>query len=148
VNSIDDVQYRLGLAEGFLKEAEQDLGLKRWRSCVDNSQLAVENSGKAVLALFGVPSKTHEPAKHLAVFLENRKLPNEIHDTIKDMLPDLLTLGLEEHFMTDYGDESSYVLPWDLYDEGSAVRAVEAARRCYAKATYAVRMVREKRIEE
>jgi len=40
VNAPDLVQYRLRLAEGFLKEAEQDFGLERWRSCVDNAQLA------------------------------------------------------------------------------------------------------------
>jgi len=26
-------------------------------------------------------------------------------------------LGEEEHFMTDYGDESSYRLPWDIFKE-------------------------------
>jgi len=123
VNSLDDVRYRLDLAGGFLKEAEEDFGLKRWRSCVDNAQLAVENSGKALLALFGASSKTHEPAKHLEALINDAKMPPDITGPIKDMLPDLLTLGLEEHFMTDYGDESSYVLPWDLYDEASATRA-------------------------
>ena len=43
-----DVAYRLALVEGFLAEAEQDVGLERWRSCVNNAQLAVENAGKAV----------------------------------------------------------------------------------------------------
>ena len=50
--------YRLALARGFLEEAEQDRELGRWRSCVDNSQLAVEDSGKAVISLFGVSPKT------------------------------------------------------------------------------------------
>lgn len=36
---------------GFQAEAEQDFTLERWRSCVDNAQLAVENAGKAVLSL-------------------------------------------------------------------------------------------------
>jgi HEPN domain-containing protein len=62
VRASDDVAYRLALAEGFLAEAEQDVGLGRWRSCVDNAQLAVENAGKAVLMWFGVPPKTHDPA--------------------------------------------------------------------------------------
>ena len=94
----------MGLAEGFLKEAEEDIQLKRWRSCVDNAQLSVENSGKAVLSLFGVSPKTHEPAKHLTIILEDPELPKDIVNSIKDMMPDLLALGLEEHFMTDYGD--------------------------------------------
>ena len=44
----DEVSYRLALAKGFLAEAEQDMTLERWRSCVDNSQLAVENVGKTI----------------------------------------------------------------------------------------------------
>ena len=44
VKARDEVSYRLALAEGFLAEAEQDLDLNRWRSCVDNAQLAVENA--------------------------------------------------------------------------------------------------------
>jgi len=32
--------------------------------------------------------------------------------------------------MTDYGDESSYTLPWDMFDEESANSALDAARRC------------------
>jgi len=65
VNSREDVLYRLNLAKGFLKEAQEDFQLKRWRSCVNSAQLSVENSGKAILMLFGISPKTHEPAKHL-----------------------------------------------------------------------------------
>jgi HEPN domain-containing protein len=42
MDSEQDVNFRLRLAEGFLQEAEEDLTLSRWRSCVDNAQLAVE----------------------------------------------------------------------------------------------------------
>lgn len=58
----EDAQYRVRLAEGFLDEARQDIQLGRWRSCVDNSQLAAENSGKAPLALLGPVGRTHAPA--------------------------------------------------------------------------------------
>ena len=43
MDSEQDVHFRLRLAEGFLQEAEEDLPLSRWRSCVGNAQLAVEN---------------------------------------------------------------------------------------------------------
>ena len=45
----DDALFRLRLARGFLKEAEQDFDLERWRSCVDNAQLAVETQAKSSL---------------------------------------------------------------------------------------------------
>jgi len=63
VNTEDEVAYRAALAQGFLAEAEEDMGLQRWRSCVDNAQLAIENAGKSILGLFNIPSKTHDPAK-------------------------------------------------------------------------------------
>jgi predicted nucleotidyltransferase len=48
-----EARYRLKLAEGSLQEARQDRDSRRWRSCVDNSQLAVENAAKGLLALLG-----------------------------------------------------------------------------------------------
>jgi HEPN domain-containing protein len=50
---LQSAQYRLKLAEGFLQEAQQDLKINRWRSCVDNAQLTVENALKALIALPG-----------------------------------------------------------------------------------------------
>lgn len=53
MDSASDAEYRLRLARGFLAEAEEDLRSSRWRSCVDNAQLAVENAAKSVIARFG-----------------------------------------------------------------------------------------------
>ena len=44
--SLADAEYRLRVARGFLDEAQQDAELQRWRSAVDNAQLAVENAAK------------------------------------------------------------------------------------------------------
>ncbi len=37
-------EYRLRVAAGFLKEAEQNFRFQLWRSCMSNAQLAVENA--------------------------------------------------------------------------------------------------------
>lgn len=148
MNSSDDVKYRLDLAKGFLKEAEEDFQLKRWRSCVDNSQLAVENFGKAILMLFGISPKTHEPARHLARLINDIEIPEPVVSQLKELLPDLLMLGEEEHFMTDYGDESSYRLPWDIFKEDSAISALDAARKCHKATEKVIRNVNEWRSEE
>jgi len=128
VNSREDAEYRLRLARGFLKEAEENYQLQRWRSCVANAQLTVENGGKSVLMLFGITLKTDDPARHLAQFVHNTETPELIRGQIKNVLPEFLTLGAEEHFMTDYGDDTSYKLPWDIFTEVSADRALKAAR--------------------
>lgn len=148
----DQVTYRLALAEGFLAEAEQDIGLERWRSCVDNAQLAVENAGKAVLAWFGAVPKTHDPAQQVAAVLRTQALPNTVAEALRRMLPDLLALGSAEYFLTDYGDEATYTLPWDLFTRASAEEALAAARRSAELAREAIRAVeswhREQRSED
>ena len=70
-----DTEYCIALAAGFLAEAEQDFTLQRWRSCVDNAQLAVENAGKAALTLFGISPKTHDPARQIAAVLREQEMP-------------------------------------------------------------------------
>jgi len=148
VNSRDDVEYRLNLARGFLKEAEEDFELKRWRSCVDSAQLSVENSGKAILMLFGISPKTHEPARLLKKLVHNTEIPNAIRDKIKEIIPEFLALGVEEHFMTDYGDESSYKLPWEIFDEESAKLALNAAKLCKSASEDIIKYVRRWRSEK
>ena len=61
-----DAEFRLKLAAGFLAEAEEDRGLSRWRSCVDNSQMSVENAAKAVIALRSPVPKSHQLSKALS----------------------------------------------------------------------------------
>lgn len=148
MNSHEEVDYRLKLSDGFLKEAEQDFSLKRWRSCVDNAQLCVENAGKAILTLFGVSPKTHEPAKHFSLIINDETIPENIRAIVKDILPEFLALGLEQHFMTDYGDESTYTLPWDLFNEEAASSALNSARLCYSASLRVIDQVIQWRSKE
>ncbi len=129
MKSSRDVDYRIALAEGFLKEAEQDFELGRWRSCVDNAQIAVENAGKTALALFGIAPKTHDPARQIAVILDELALSEDVAGLLQRMLPDLLALGSEAHFLTDYGDETNYRLPWELFSRETALDALQSAQR-------------------
>ena len=41
-----DAKYRFRIAQGFLEESRQDIALTRWRSAVDNAQLATEMQPK------------------------------------------------------------------------------------------------------
>ncbi len=129
-----DTAYRIALAAGFLVEAEQDLTLQRWRSCVDNAQLAVENAGKAALTLFGISPKTHDPARQIAAILREQAMPAGVTELLHAMLPDLLVLGTETHFLTDYGDEATHTLPWDLFTRQTAEDALQSAQRSVQRA--------------
>jgi HEPN domain-containing protein len=128
VNARDDAEYRKRLAEGFLREAEQDYALERWRSCVANSQLCLENAGKSALMLFGASPKTHDPGRDLAALLREGNFPDELKTLGEKLAMHLLALGPSEHFLTDYGDEASRILPWDLFTWESAEKALVAAR--------------------
>jgi HEPN domain-containing protein len=141
VQESKEVTYRLALAEGFIREANEDMALKRWRSCVDNAQLAIENSGKAVLAMFGVAAKTHDPAQQLAAIVRSQNLPPDVQEAIQQLLPVLLALGAAEHFLTDYGDERTYTLPWDLFTQESATEALSAAQQSHQLANETIKAI-------
>lgn len=130
MNSKEDAEYRLNISSGFLKEAEEDFRQKRWRSCVGNSQMSLENAGKAVISLFKPVEKTHEPIRQIKELIE-RGLLNESdcpEISFDELVETFSALGEEEHFRSDYGDEAKKILPWDIYDEDFATKSIVAAR--------------------
>lgn len=50
-------------------------------------------------------------------------------ELLRAMLPDLLVLCTETHFLTEYGDEVNYTLPWDLFTQQTAEDALQLAQR-------------------
>ncbi|MFQ5853900.1 MAG: HEPN domain-containing protein [Candidatus Binatia bacterium] len=123
-----EAEYRLKLAEGFLEEARQDLQLGRWRSCVDNSQLAAENAAKATLALIGPVSRTHHPAVVLLDALKKGSFPQEADVRVRKIAECAALLGPQVHSESDYGDEANWRTPWELFDETKAKEALELAK--------------------
>ena len=47
-----------------------------------------------------------------------------------EILPDFQSLGSEQNFLRDYGDEETYTLSWNLSSEDSAIEAISTAREC------------------
>jgi HEPN domain-containing protein len=129
MGSHKDVEYRLELARGFLNEAEQDYSLKRWRACVSGSILVLENTGLAVLMLFGVSPLTHKPGRHLAQLVTEGTVTKEVAALIEQILPELEKYDSHEKMLARYGNESSYQLPWELFNEEEGIKAIEAARK-------------------
>jgi HEPN domain-containing protein len=122
-----EVTYRMRLADGFLAEARQDLELERWRSCVDNSQLAVENAAKAVLALLGPVGKPHNPAGLLRRAVEDHRFPQEIAAQVTELAQSAEILGHDVHMDTDYGSEANWRTPWELFGESDAQQSISIA---------------------
>jgi HEPN domain-containing protein len=129
-----DAAYRLKVAVGFLEEMRQDVELSRWRSVVDNAQLAVENAAKAVLALLGPVGRTHSPAIQLRQALREGLFPVALREQITRLSELAETLGFDIHVQTDYGDEMGGRTPWELFDKADARQAQELAEEAVSLA--------------
>jgi len=123
----DHHDYRLKLAVGFLTETRQDVALQRWRSAMDNAQLAVENAAKAALALLGPVGRTHQPATFLREAVEQARFPMQQHVSIRRIAELAELLGPDIHIQTDYGDESGELTPWEIFDADDAQQALSMA---------------------
>jgi len=124
-------RFRLRLAEGFLSEASQDVGSERWRSCVDNCQLATENAAKAAAAVLGPVGRTHYPSSLLRLGLAEDRFPEPLRASVARLAELAEILGADLHAKSDYGDEATGRTPWEMFDE-------QDATACFDWATEAV----------
>jgi len=123
----ESVTYRLELARGFLREAQQDFGLHRWRATVSHAQLSVENALKAVISLFLPVAKTRDPARILLELVARRQIPPQWQPAVQKLAEMGQPLGPQLHVQTDYGDEFGGRLPWELFGEEEAKEALATA---------------------
>jgi len=126
-----DALYRLRLAAGFLQEGRDQLAHGLHRAAVDAAQLSVENSVKAVLALFGPVPKVHRIAASLESLMAEEDFDEDEKGTLARLTELAATLGFETHVRTDYGDELQGLTPWDLYDEEEARKALAYAEEAH-----------------
>jgi len=122
----DEVRYRKELSEGFLREAERAFQLSDWRGTVANSQLASENAAKALIAIFRIPSWSHDPSDELLDIRCN--MPEELQGMVEE-LADIVRELAPEHGRTTYGEPALGLTPWDLYSKEDAERALGLARK-------------------
>jgi HEPN domain-containing protein len=141
--AFESALYRLRIAHGFLEESRQDVQLQRWRSAVDNAQLAVENSAKATLSLAAPVGKTHNPAPQLRETLSKGYFSADIAEKIERLAECAEQLGFDVHIQTDYGDETGRLTPWDLFDEEDARQAQSLAQESVDLAETIIREVKK-----
>lgn len=141
MNQARHVNYRLRLAEGFLAEARQDVGLSRWRSAIDNAQLPIENSAKAVLAILGPVGRTHYPAGELRRSVDEKKWEEHLIAPVQRLMEIAELYGFDVHVRTDYGDETDNLTPWELFDEDDGRQALEVAIEALGLASLIVQSI-------
>ena len=131
MNFREDAEYRLRLGKGFLREARHNFEYELWRSCVDNSQLAVENCGKTVIAIFEPVEKTHDPSHQIKRLIAKRLKDSNLIKKVKDLVQIMEEFSSEKHFMTDYGDEATRTDPWTLFGKQEAKEALDLAEKAF-----------------
>jgi len=142
VESRADAEYRFEVARGFLREAEQDLALGRWRSAVKpvlwpgtgNAQLTVENAANAVISQRRPAPKPHEVAQELRLLLQESGAASERAALLTELTECAEMLGRDVHIRTDYGDGFRRITPWALFSQEDAEQALAHARRAVSLA--------------
>lgn len=127
VRITDNARYRLGLAEMYRGEAREDANLHRWRSCVDDSQLATENAAKSVQGLVGPIGRTHDPGVLLQGELAEKRFPHAFEERVQRLSECAQLLGSQTHIYVAYGDEEERRTPWDMFGEEQARDALRLA---------------------
>lgn len=140
---MNPVRFRLRMARGFLREAEEDYRLERWRAALSHAQLAVEHGIKAVIALFTPVPKTHDPAQILEELIRQEVIPSAFQVAVQEIISLARSLGSTVHIQTDYGDELHGLTPWELFSEEDAREALEVAHRVVHMARQLVEAVQE-----
>ncbi len=126
LNPLNEVKYGYRLAVEHLERAERSYSLRDWVGVMSSSQLSVENFAKAIIAVFEVPTWSHDPSNQLSGLIE--KLPSDTIDDIKELISSARELA-PEHGRSTYGEPSAGLVPSDIYEEAHASSALEKGRR-------------------
>lgn len=126
LNPIGEVRYRVRLAMEHVGRAERLFELGDWVGVVSTAQLAVENFTKALIAVFEVPTWSHDPSTQLLRLL-NRLPPGLVSDV--EELARLAREMAPEYGRTAYGEPSRGLTPSDLYGKEHAHEALNKAVR-------------------
>lgn len=126
INPRSEIEYRMRLALRYLEDAEEAYGRGDYRGAVASSQLAAENAAKAVVAVYRVPSWSHDPSHELREVIQ--QIPQELRIWVEE-LASITRLLAPEHGRATYGEPTRGLTPWELYTREDAETALGHARR-------------------
>jgi HEPN domain-containing protein len=121
-----EVGYRVRLVERYLRDAEDAYRRGDFRGAVASSQLAAENAAKAVVAVYRVPSWTHDPSHELRELVD--QMPQALRPPAEE-LAKVAELLAPERGRATYGEPARGLTPWEIYGGEDAEEALERARR-------------------
>jgi len=121
-----EISYRIRLAKNYLRDAEEAFLREDYRNTVASSQLAAENAAKAIIAVYRIPSWSHDPSNELRELLSN--MPMNIRSFVEELAEITESLA-PEHGRATYGEPLQGLTPWEIYDRDYAKKVLEKARR-------------------
>ena len=136
LNPREEALYRLELARGYLERARKALALGDFADTMGEAQLSVENSAKAVISCFQIPSWSHDPSEELLDVIKYNQL-SIIELLGEEFLRRLIELAEKvhviapEHGRSTYGDVERRIPPWRIYSEEDARKGLNYAEDAY-----------------
>ena len=112
-----EAKYRYRLARQHLIRAENLFRLGDWAGTVQFSQLAIGNYAKTIIALFEIPTWSHDPSNQLKRVMS--KFPPNAINHLKE-LANLSEEVAPEHGRSTYGEPDKGLTPNEIYDESKA----------------------------
>ena len=88
---------------------------------------------KGVALIVRRVAKDTRPGRQIATLIAAGVPPEHLRVALAEIAPDLQALGPAEHVLTDFGDEATETLPWDLFTHDSAAHALALAERVLAQ---------------
>ena len=143
-NPLSEVEYRERLAERYLADAEGAFERGDFRGTVASSRLAAENAAKAVVAVYRVPSWSHDPSHEL------REAAAQMPASLKPLAEELASIAellAPEHGRATYGEPTRGLTPWELYTREDAETALQRARKAVELAKSILKELKVARVE-
>ena len=139
-------------AKDCFTRAQRCFNEKDWRGTVQNAQLTIELSAKAMIALFEEPDWTHSPGEQLKMVIESRRKELE-SKFVASFLDDLLCVADDAevaapwHGWSVYGREREDGTGWtpavDLCTKEVAEDLLKRAERTFSTAEKFLETLRE-----
>ncbi len=128
IDPVEEAHYRFRLAIQHFNRAKRLYELNDWVGTVQFSQLAIENFAKTLIALFEIPTWSHDPSNQLLKLLN--KFPSKATNYIRELI-EIVRDVAPEHGRSTYGEPSKGLTPNDIYTNNIAKEIFEKA--CRAK---------------
>jgi len=125
INPKTEIEYRLKLAQQYLDDSVKAFKRGDYRNCVMSAQLSVENAAKAIIAVYMIPSWSHDPSLELKKIL--KKLPKDLRKKV-NRIGEIAHELAPEHGRTTYGEPLKGLTPWEIYDEKISKRILNEAK--------------------